>query len=805
MFCHNCSKPLVEGAKFCIHCGTAVTTDIPVEVSAAEIVFEEEAAPVIEAAPTVPVLEMTDEERVRIYRLCAESFGLNVEAAAAQIGAVLSVGKVDRKAYGCTTLTEFFDLIGEPYVRYRVEDINGTRHIRAIFLPVDGIEITPPAEPIVSAPAYVSQTMDDDTRLKIYRAAVKTYGFNTPINGSRMGKLLNSPGVNVNWRAYGCGNMVAFFNLIGAPYLIASLDTSTKTPTPSVTFLPVEGIDVELPEEAAETVTTEAPAATIEAAAPATVQHEMTDADRERLYRLCVAQFGLNIEVSGAALGQVLSAERKAFGCGSMEELCSLIGEPYMSFSTEHINGTRHIRAKFLPINDIEVQQPAEPVVTADPTDLYGIRPMTETAIADLPMTMPNNFYFVPGALNNLNAFICGVRSDPSPETKRNLENAYQKARAERRFRVRVNSRGMKTFTFMLPHEDFGTQRDLACDIQENTHVGVPEKFAVVHFNHCDVTDVYQTLWEFSFLGSRGNDIFTALESKALPEPDSWNIPGHRQPLYGLQNYLSFTFLRLAQTDKVMFSESKDFAAFNTGLVDRFYRPLFACFVRNERENNTGIPWKFSSISTEFDSVDLRLKLPHLPRRATYIEKLDDVVFDTKENGKIVLSGFHILLDNIHRLPLSFLRRYLTEPTLVDILTDIEERNDDVDNLYKKLREELEDETYDSCMRNLYDRFNKAVDQAMLRAQWNYKTAVPCFYPKSGKMSLMLPLSLISDDRVDVALIVVREGDKNYIGRTILTLNMAYLDARLICRPESEWLNAQSLQNAEAFSIDDDE
>ena len=49
----------------------------------------------------------------------------------------------------------------------------------------------------------------------------------------------------------------------------------------------------------------------------------------------------------------------------------------------------------------------------------------------------------------------------------------------------------------------------------------------------------------------------------------------------------------------------------------------------------------------------------------------------------------------------------------------------------------------------------------------------------------------LSDDEqsADVALVVEKQESGNYQGQTILTLQMAYLDARLICRPNSEWLD----------------
>lgn len=62
-------------------------------------------------------------------------------------------------------------------------------------------------------------------------------------------------------------------------------------------------------------------------------------------------------------------------------------------------------------------------------------------------------------------------------------------------------------------------------------------------------------------------------------------------------------------------------------------------------------------------------------------------------------------------------------------------------------------------------------------------------------MSLMLPLSLQDDARADAALIVEATHSGNYQGQTILTMQQAYLDARLVCRPDSEWLNTSLIRS----------
>ncbi|MDB1820787.1 DUF3825 domain-containing protein, partial [Collinsella aerofaciens] len=62
--------------------------------------------------------------------------------------------------------------------------------------------------------------------------------------------------------------------------------------------------------------------------------------------------------------------------------------------------------------------------------------------------------------------------------------------------------------------------------------------------------------------------------------------------------------------------------------------------------------------------------------------------------------------------------------------------------------------------------------------------SVPQFY--GGRIQLLLPLCL-TGDKPELALTIQRE-DGFYAARTCLTLDMAYNNARLICRPETSWI-----------------
>ena len=97
-------------------------------------------------------------------------------------------------------------------------------------------------------------------------------------------------------------------------------------------------------------------------------------------------------------------------------------------------------------------------------------------------------------------------------------------------------------------------------------------------------------------------------------------------------------------------------------------------------------------------------------------------------------------------------------------------------------------------------RFSDAIDYAIKRVRWNFKTAIPIYYPGQKQISLLLPLALVDDDKIDVALVLEATESGAYIAHTILTLEMAYTNARLITRPDSEWLTAEKISSTNSFN-----
>lgn len=101
-----------------------------------------------------------------------------------------------------------------------------------------------------------------------------------------------------------------------------------------------------------------------------------------------------------------------------------------------------------------------------------------------------------------------------------------------------------------------------------------------------------------------------------------------------------------------------------------------------------------------------------------------------------------------------------------------------------------------------------AVDWTLKRVRRNYKVVVPQWYPRLGEggAQFLMPLDLQGSGTADLALVVSEVGETAYRGHTVLTLEMAYTNARLVARPDSEWLKPEAPPLAsveDAFSGDE--
>lgn len=274
-----------------------------------------------------------------------------------------------------------------------------------------------------------------------------------------------------------------------------------------------------------------------------------------------------------------------------------------------------------------------------------------------------------------------------------------------------------------------------------------------------------------------------------------------------LKNYLSYTFERLQYEDEIerkkaqkenrqprlKILENEKNAIFNTGLVDSIYDPIYAFFSRNTgKYESITQPWVFIAFATANSYYqNIITDFAYKPIRAEYFTNPSDLYYDCNAQ-KPTINWEHIIKDNIERLPIGFIKKGATEG--FNFIDDIDalpkpQRRD----YYEKLAQAIYND--EDWLQFLTTKFRNALDIALSRVAWNYKTAIPVYYVTDHKLSLLLPLALEKKGIIDVALVCEHKVDEasgvnNYVGRTIFTLQMAYNNARLITRPDSDWLMA---------------
>ena len=234
------------------------------------------------------------------------------------------------------------------------------------------------------------------------------------------------------------------------------------------------------------------------------------------------------------------------------------------------------------------------------------------------------------------------------------------------------------------------------------------------------------------------------LATMAMPE--DWD---NRVAMTGsrpvLQSYLRYTLRQLNNERKVSCPGTPgDRAAFDSGLFTPHYERIYGLVVR--RDNR----WQLESYVRERDR-SLRFLGASRPERANYVSEPTDLVYDHRRTLRE--SFEHIVEDNVERFPA---------------------------NLQS-----------DTALRRMV--LKGAIEEAVKRVQMDYRTAVPVVYfPRAGRrgvVQLLLPLVFDDSQSARLALVVGREGQGEYLARTVLTIDMAYNNARLLTRPGSDWLD----------------
>ncbi len=230
-------------------------------------------------------------------------------------------------------------------------------------------------------------------------------------------------------------------------------------------------------------------------------------------------------------------------------------------------------------------------------------------------------------------------------------------------------------------------------------------------------------------------------EIRTLAEEENWDGVMKKTSRHSLlRHYLSRTFARLKEEDKIVYSNCGKMACFNTGLLSKEKKEVFLLFKRDHE----GETWTFD---IPIDSYAMKLHhFSKVPDMANYMFSPENMIFDNSYGIEINVN--HIVEDNIDRLPSIFAGRpKLASHAIVG-----------------------------------------AVEELKARLKRDYSLAVPFYY--FGSIQLFLPVDLIGDGKGLVALIADKDPNRKiYRIRTVLQPHVAYGNARVVRRLENTWLS----------------
>lgn len=270
-----------------------------------------------------------------------------------------------------------------------------------------------------------------------------------------------------------------------------------------------------------------------------------------------------------------------------------------------------------------------------------------------------------------------------------------------------------------------------------------------------------------------------------LAEPERWTflrVPSSSH-LPVLDSYVRYTFMRLAEENKI--AQTERTAAFNTGLLTPGQEEIFGVFSVSDRfdpaqplspENKKWF------LKTWARSGDRQLtELASLPSLASYWNDPAELVFNPALH--VELNVDHIIRDNLSRFPEELGGHLDRDGVPTDIRLEPAEEEDESE------AEREEEHTLPAPAQEIPLATRNALDGAMKHsvrlAQRSYRIAVPQYY--RGRIQLLLPLYLRDTSRADLALTIEKHGEW-YRASTVLYPDWGYRHARLLTRPNSEWL-----------------
>lgn len=259
------------------------------------------------------------------------------------------------------------------------------------------------------------------------------------------------------------------------------------------------------------------------------------------------------------------------------------------------------------------------------------------------------------------------------------------------------------------------------------------------------------TMREDVFLGTaeKYNQKLEMLAKMAQPEKWTYKKVRDVDPYRILRNYIQFTYNRIDEENKFIVSPDGKFKCMNTGLLTMYNQEIVAIFSENDRKDKQ--PWFLNGFFKETDKF-FTTNFSTLPSLADYSNNVKDLIYDN--SLELNLRKEHIIDDNFERFVEA---GGYSSKEVISVLLDAAKGT-----LEKKLKR-------------------------------NFKLALPFYYHNTetgeNKIQLLAPL-YFPGAPVRLALVlnkVQSDAKEYYEGVTVLPVEWAYMNSRLIVKPDEEW------------------
>lgn len=263
-----------------------------------------------------------------------------------------------------------------------------------------------------------------------------------------------------------------------------------------------------------------------------------------------------------------------------------------------------------------------------------------------------------------------------------------------------------------------------------------------------------------------GLQFLEELQRKSIPE--KWGYQSHKSGIAHpiLKSYIENTFEKLKKENngsKILRSDDLKYLIFNSGLLDRFFHEIYIIvhLATEDGEVSYMNPYIMSSL-TDLTKIGFTcngrriVKQDDLPEPALFFTNINEVVFHPD--------------------------------------VEIDRNYDKFTHIIEERRDRFPKEEQDRDTTELARKLDNSINYAIAIAKRNYKLVVPMYRPKDDKIQLLMPIYLNGSftQKPDFALVLDLE-DGLYTPETILPLDAAYQNARLITKPDELWLNPDDI------------